>query len=325
MTEPTNPSNPFNSPTSVSWQTSIGLGPQPQPPTAPPPSVFVPRNAAEYFTEPGQQSAFVVGRQQQQLVLQQLGKPYTEQEEHKLVDRFWRTWYDEPWPGLFVDDNVPELDISKLSVRPMRKVSLKPFKLNYQTYQEIRLRLNNTVIGIKGNPFHVKRVIQKDKDFLLILDDGSKLQKINYKDVPDLRSIPPLYIKHGSRTGWLCRLPSRVYQQGLNRHNTVLYEPDCGRFASTMEVKPTLYGIQNREDRKWTESIASLFKGEELSTLRLNDDVAVKKNNDKIICCYRGRSLGEIKENVVIVDDSDDLLQGWIETAVQAAGLELRG
>jgi hypothetical protein len=244
---------------------------------------------------------------------------WTYAKELSLVDKLHRDWFDEPYMGTTAW-SYDDLNLDGLETVPLRKHDLQPFKINYDTLQEVKLRLNNTAISIKGHTFVVKAVRSDHGQFFLAVSDLNKTYKVNYKDLTDLRSIPAMYV--GS--GWLCRIPARVYQQGLNRHNTLLKSVDCSSSISNMNPDQIVSQIRSRVKRSWDSTLLSLVSNGDLSNLTLSGDVAVKHEKGKVMACYRGRKLGYVQGNEVTVLDEDDLLQSWIEKPVKNVGLELR-
>lgn len=251
------------------------------------------------------------------------GPSWLPADEIKLVDNLWKEWYGEPWPGPQGWD-FETLDVPALEAIPLRKKEMPPFKINYDTYAEIKLRLLGTAISVKGHPFYVKHLRKTENGkFHLALSDGNKMYQAAYDDLTDLRSMPPMYVTHSGSAGWLCRSPGRIYQQGMNRSNTQLRSPDGAAAICSMEASSIVKAVRGRQIRKWNETMFSLMSGGEISNLRLTDEVAVRSRNNKIVACFRGRPLGAIKGNEVKVYDEDDLLQEWIENPVREAGLEL--
>lgn len=251
------------------------------------------------------------------------GPAWTETDELQMVNLLHLNWFGEEWNAGELD--FPVLDLDKLPVLPLRKKELPPFKIEYETYQEIKLRLLNTVISIKGHPFLVSKIRQKSGSFELALNDGVSphYSKVNYKDIQDLRSIPPMYLSL-NQTGWLCRIPGKVYQQGLNRNNTVLKSIDSGSSLTALDATSLLRNMAKRTNRKWDGTLLSLLNAGELGSIRLSDDIAVHNKKNKTVACYRGRSLGEVHDNDIRVFDEDDLLQEWIDRASKEVGMELR-
>ncbi len=312
------------SPTTTSWSpNSLGQAmPQAAAPQAPQPSAgWSPKPGNHYFGSTNMAHTFNIRRAERQAVYAMEGKAWTEQDEHKLVDKLWRNEYGEPWPGT-TSWSHPDLDLDSLEALSVRKHPLQPFKLEYETYAEIKLRLYNTVISVKGHPFLVKAVGGDAPNWKLVVTDGVKTSVVKYSDLTDLRSIPPMYVTQ-NMPGWLCRAPGRVYQQGMNRQNTALRSIDASSLIAHFNPLEFINGFKNRTNRKWETSHFSLMKTGELPALRLSDDVAVTTRKGKVIACYKGRPLGAIVENTVKLFDEDDVLQEWIERSAKNVGLEL--
>ncbi len=286
--------------------------------------MWSPESPAFYFEDTGHQSYFKSCRTQgqQHNAMVRPGPSWTEADELKLVDKLWREWFDEPYPG--GNWTYTDLNLDALEVKPLRKYALNPFKIEYETYQEIKLRLLNTVIAIKGNPFLVQKIAQQPGGFKLAVSDGVKTYSVLYKDLTDLRSIPPMYVNSSSAPGWLCRIPGRVYQQGMNRQNTVLKTVDGKSAFSVLDATNFVKTFNKRQTRQWDTTLKSLLEAGDLSCVRLSDEVAVKTEKGKILACYRGRFLGKVNNNDILVGDEDDLLQQWIDKSVKEVGLELR-
>lgn len=291
----------------------------PQPPASAEP--WIEKPGSYYFENVNHAQTFETFRGQRKA---QLPSPtqWDEQREMKLVNQLNQDWFDEPWQGN-MNWEYEELEVDRLETIPLRKYDLRPFKINYDTAQEIKLRLNNTVISVKGHPYLVKSIRTVPGDYRLALYDGTKTFQVKYSDLQDLRSIPPMYVTY-SGPGWLCRIPGRVYQQGMNRHNTIIKTVDGEANAASVSHELLVAALRNRPKRVWDSTILSLLLNAELNSIRLSDEVAVKTAKGKILACYRGRKLGVITDNEVKVFDEDDLLQQWIEKPIRDVGLELR-
>lgn len=287
-------------------------------------SAWQPEAPEYYFEEASHREYFRIQRKTRQMhnAANRPGPNWTEADELKLVDLLWREWFDEPYPG--ASWQFEDLNLDALETKPLRKYDLRPFKINYETYQEIKLRLLNTVISIKGHPFLVQKIAQTPQGFKLAVSDGLKTKTVLYKDLTDLRSIPPMYVNGSHGPGWMCRIPGRVYQQGMNRQNTVLKAVDGKATLSALDATHFVKTFNKRTMRQWSSTLKSLLDVGELPGVRLSDEVAVKSEKGKILACYRGRFLGTVNDNDVIVGDDDDLLQQWIERSVKEVGLELR-
>lgn len=287
--------------------------------------VWSPESPAFYFEDQQHQEMFRVYRKQRQAhnSLSRPGPAWTEEDELKLVDALWMDWIGEHYPAS-TSWTYDALDLDALVVTPLRRHELKAFKIDYETYAEIKLRLLNTIIAVKGHPFLVQKIAQTPQGFKLAVSNGTKTFAVMYNDLTDLRSLPPMYVNSPSYPGWLCRRPGRVYQQGMNRSNTQLLSIDGKAAVSNLDATYFVKTFHKRQTRAWDTTLHSLLEGGEIGSIRLSDDVAVKNDKGKILACYRGRFLGKIKDADVLVGDEDDLLQQWIERSVKEVGLELR-
>jgi hypothetical protein len=299
--------------------------PFPQPvPTAQP--GFFGRPPSYYFEEETHQGVFNANRSSLQAwnASHRPGPAWTEADENQLVNKLCMTWFGEPYNWSDWTTEYQPLNLDKLDPIVKRKRPLPSFKIDYQTYAEIKLRLLNTIILINGVPFYVGKIKQKGEDYVLgVTGDGqSGYFTVKYSDIKDLRSLPPMYITT-SKTGWLARHPGRVYQQGATRQNTMMFSID-GRDSWGIDSSNMLRAISRRENRKWNETLLSLMKSGDLTNTRLSDEVAVLRSSDKILACYKARPLGFIQDNTVTLIDEDDILQGWIEASAEEVGLELR-
>lgn len=286
------------------------------------------KSAGNYFSEISHQTHFASIRKQKHdynIMTGRAGPAWTALDEAQLVNKVWNDLYGESFPGGEGQWNdYDDLNLDALAEKPMRRHELRPFKLEYETYAEIKLRLLNTVISIKGHPFAVARIFYNPPaGFILLVSDGEKVFRVNYNDLQDLRTIPAMYVS-GSDGGWLCRVPGKVYQQGLTRHNTMIKSADSSTTLCAFNQSTFMKNFRNRDRREWNETIASLLMGGEIAHMRLSDEVAVKTDRNKIVACYKGRRLGNIEGNDVLVNDEDDLLQDWIERSAKRVGLGLR-
>lgn len=340
MTNPTNPVNsgvfaPIFTPVgagSTSYNQNLGWSAQPMVGQAAPvasasPNTYVGLDPADYFEQANHREYFKMMRKQtiQHNLMNRPGPSWTPEDEHKLVNKLFMEWFDEPYESMpdWVHSGKT-LDLDKLPLVQVRKRSLPPFKINYQTLAEIKLRLYGTLISIKGNPFFVKSVKQNDGKFYLKVVDGLDREwVVCYDDLHDLRSLPPMYLAYKG-TGWLSRHPGRVYQQGINRNNTTMWAVDGSQVLYNIDPARLVKDITKRSDKAWNSTLAELMVDGELHTCRLSDDVAVtRKDEAQTFACYRGRVLGSIEDNTVLLEDEDDLHQEWIDNAVKAVGLNL--
>lgn len=308
--------------------TSTTPAPQPAPQPAPStPQEFAGHPADHYFADYHHRNFFTTKRVSQINYNKQTRPPpwWTEADELQLVNKLYMEWFNEMYDGDGNGDwttKSPTLELDKIEPKIIQKRHLPPFKIDYQTFNEVRLRLLNTVILINGSPFYVGKIREKNNGFILGVFKGDREMKtVMFKDLQDLRSIPGMYLTTAS-TGWLCRIPGRVYQQGVNRNNTQFRTVNGKSVLFNLDPLSMINAIDKRQDRTWHHTYEGLMKDGELQAVRLSDDIAVQ--GTKAEACYRGRVLGCIKDGEILCEDEDDLLQGWIEKAAKNVGLEMQ-
>jgi len=217
--------------------------------------------------------------------------------------------------------DAPELDLSSLLDTRPRK--LPPFKVIYDTTEEARLRLNGTVVMLRGKPFSIDMVGgTNEKIKLLVSDSKGKKHQLLLQDVPDLRTCSPRYFAYDGHAYYLCRFPARAYQQGLTTQNT--YAKMAGSDALSNIAKAAL--VEALEDKKvlpWADGLDNLLRDGHIRDLRLSEEVSVYRKKTKVFAEYRGRDIGHIKENVVFPDFSDDQDCPWIKRALDEVSMKV--
>lgn len=341
MTNPTNPYipsiQPWPSSYAPGWSPPSSQGQYDQGPVAVPPAPqaqpmstntqFTGEQPSYYFSEPQYREYFRTARKSRilQNVQAGLNPSWTFEMEMALVNQCHTEWFGEPFEFGAPWTTGTRLDLTKLQTVRLRRKPLPVFKINYQSFPEIKLRLLGTVIAIKGHPFVVTKVKQIGDDFYLQVTGADEQPfVVLFSELDDLRSFPAMYIT-AKTTGWLSRTPGRVYQQGLTRQNTVIFSVDGTQLLQNIDPTRLVKDLAKRTNKTWNETLYSLTKSGELRSLRLTDDIAVlcKPEEEAILACYRGRVLGTIEEDAILPDDPDDCYQQWIETAVKDAGLHL--
>jgi hypothetical protein len=226
--------------------------------------------------------------------------------------------------------NVPDLDPSKLPEKALDRPKLRPFKLEYDTLNEVSMRFKGSVIQIKGHPFHVTDVRQDRADrrfYFLVEDYRDKKAKVCLDQIDDLRNLPPGFVQFDTYPVWMSRVPARSNQQGMNNQNTALR-----RVATDGNVpynsRQLCHALASQGvSTKWEVAYHNLLVNRIVPEFRLSDRVAMftKKGNDPVYVAYRGRVFGKLTDqNVVTADDEDDLVQGWIKKHFNDVNLEVR-
>lgn len=238
----------------------------------------------------------------------------------------WRDRRDEELRGERVFwKGVDPLNIDKLQEISSDRPRLQPFKMNYDTLDEVRMRFNKTVILVKGNPFAVTDQRQISEQFYLLLEDAqNKRSYSSLRDIPDFRPAAPGYVRLGESNGYLRRSPARVNQQGMTSNSVVIKK--VGDTANLPFNNGGLVDALTTRGKllKWEASYERLFNDRVVSTMRLSDTLAVyQKKAGGIVAEYKGRRLGDIKEGVVKLYDEDDIIQPWLKSDAKKVDLEI--
>lgn len=239
----------------------------------------------------------------------------------------WRRRRDRDLEGERVFwKGVNPLDLDKLAEINYDRPKLQPFKMKYDTLDEVRMRFNKTVILIKGNPFGVSdQRIVKDQFYLLLDDVSGKKSYVAVDDVPDFRPAAPGYVRVGESNGYLRRSPARVNQQGMTNQSVTIRRVGS-RDNLSFNTPSLLDALTSRgKTLPWEKSYRKLIDDRIVQTLRLSDTLAVykKPNFDPIVVEYKGRRLGELHDHTVKVFDEDDMIQPWLKADVKKVDLEV--
>lgn len=221
---------------------------------------------------------------------------------------------------------IPELNIDSLQEITFDRPRLAPFKLKYDTIDEVRMRFHKTIILVKGNPFYVTDQRQIKNDFFILVEDAeSKKAYCPIENIPDLRPAPPGYIRISELNGYFKRMPARVNQQGLTA-GSVSVTKVGGKDHIAFGMGGLVEALSGRRNiLKWDTSYRKLMDDRIVSSFRLSDTVALytKHNSDPVIVEYKGRRLGELTDHTVKVFDEDDIIQPWLKADTQKVDLEV--
>jgi hypothetical protein len=217
-----------------------------------------------------------------------------------------------------------ELQLASLEEKLIDRPRLQPFKIKYDTLEEVRMRFNKTVLLIKGHPFSVsdQRSVKGRLYLLLENPDGEK-KYIAVEDVPDFRPAPSVYVQCQTDAGFLVRSPARVNQQGMT-HQSVHIKRVGGRDripVRTEQIRDCLmsYG----KVLKWDDKYAQLIDAKIISSMRLSDRVAVYQKGKDVVAEYKGRRLGKMDGHGVRLYDEDDSIQPWLKRDLSKVELEV--
>lgn len=209
-----------------------------------------------------------------------------------------------------------------LKVTPVEDGLLPKFKFPFETAADAALRWQNAVVLINQDPYIVAE-IGRDLTFYLHNSDGERF-KVPYQDIPDLRTPEPRYCKSEYGYGYYFRKPSRVQTQGLVRDNTYLKMVGTGGL-NTMRPTETVKALRPMKNEIWTEPLGRYLREDVIPQIRLSNKLAAYHAGPNLKIEYKGRELGVIVEDAILVFDKDDLDQSWIHSAASEVGLRLRG
>jgi hypothetical protein len=221
----------------------------------------------------------------------------------------------------------PTLNLDKLPDGPeiIRDIKLPPFKIDYDTHEQIHQKLNGTIILIKNRPFVVSETCEfKKGKFALAVYDTEREQKIvYYDDIADCRGIAPGYFTHRGAAHWTYRVPERQNSQGMHQRNM-----QCKQAGSKSPTSARsdflLAALGVVKDVKYAANLHDIILGGGAQSIRLTNRLALYATGKKgapIGVEYCGRALGLIVNDQCKVHDECDLMPSWM----QVWFLRLRG
>jgi hypothetical protein len=225
--------------------------------------------------------------------------------QHGMTLEQYKTWQDQrAWSYLSA---VPELTFPSLP--PKRRHNQPKHKIAYETRDDLWDRLGNTFIWIGPNLYCLDDIREYKGEFWLIVNSGSGQHfRIAYssKDI-DLRSPEPQYLNVADTASFVTRRAERQFQQGNSRSN-IFYKKvgksNFHRFENLWELIPA---FKNAENLIWVPAYQNLVKQRAVSALRLSPCVAIYRDHksERIVAEYRGRPLGYVEDNCVLLDEHD--------------------
>lgn len=239
----------------------------------------------------------------------------------------WRQRRDRELEGERVFwKGVDQLDLNALTEVQLDRPRLQPFKLKYDTLDEVKMRLNKTVILVKGHPFFVtdQRHI-KDEFYVLLEGIGNKKSYLPVAEIPDLRPASPCYVKVSETNGYLSRVPARVNQQGMTSQTVHIQRIGQREYISFSQQHLVEALTSRGKTLPWEKSYRRLIDDRIVSTFRLSDTLALykKPTQESVLVEYKGRRLGTLEDHTIKVFDEDDVIQPWLKSEVNKVNLEI--
>lgn len=218
-------------------------------------------------------------------------------------------------------------DVPIIQLPSKRRLSQPTLKMPFESLHDIRMRLTHGYVFVGATLFYVNDVREIEGDFLLILQDTND-QKFkcwyNKTNCIDLRTPEPQYITEDNLPGFFFRPPYKQQRQAINHDNT--YVKTVGKTnPHHCHPKALVKGL-SRECLVWKPVIYDLMtKARAVQSLRLSKDIAVYRNEqDQLMAEYRGRPLGEVKDDTIFCHPLD-AKKNWINRDAAAVGCTLRG
>jgi len=223
----------------------------------------------------------------------------------------------------------PELNLDKLPDGPeiTRDIKLPPFKIDYDTHEQIHQKLNGTIILIKNQPFTVMETaeIKKGEFALAVYGNEREPRVVYYKDIADCRGIAPGYFVYRGASYWTYRIPERQNSQGMHQRNMRMKA--AGQQADTAarpEFLMSALGVV--KDVIYSNNLQDMILGGANQSIRLTNRVSLYNTGKKgapIGVEYCGRDLGLIVHDQCKVYDEADLGPSWLHKDMMQAGLNL--
>lgn len=218
-----------------------------------------------------------------------------------------------------------------------RRVRMPAFKHDYDNIDEARRRLHGSIITVKGIPYLVEDVRQNMRyGIYLTLDpatDGNERKRISLSKIEDLRSPAPGYLSFKTDdifgTYWFARKPARVTIQGLpmrERGGAGFLKP-VGSEGENLQPLPRaglmLKALRNKENLRFQTEMGDFMVRGLIKNIRLNPNVACYSKGKEAFVEYKGRTLGTIRRNGVILEDEIDRNVPWIEKDLNSANIQI--
>lgn len=213
----------------------------------------------------------------------------------------------------------------KVSEIPEREDNLRPFKLPYQTFDEINMRLHDTIIGVKSKPFLVTRLEPDAGDYTLQLQDVERDTYTVPYSLPELDCRTPELgygVAQDGMIQYVIRRPERAQTQGISSTNALKKRVGMNSWQIFQRREELLHLLSNRPKRVITPGILETMKEGLIPYIFLSKKIVLVTKKTGITAEYRGRFLGHVKDNIVLLSD-DDQDMSHIKNDLREVGLEV--
>ncbi len=210
-----------------------------------------------------------------------------------------------------------------------------PFRMKYDTLDEVNRRLKNSIVLVSGRPVYVEETNQlRNGEFeLIIFGQDNVRKKLNYTQAENVntRSIQPEYIRKNGQIGYVTRLPARCNSQGMTHENTGFFTVGKGKrnnkevrnFFERSQLPSFLGALADKDVVPWEEKFHGLMSKGVVTSFRMSPNLAVfyNQNQDRPFIEYKNRVLGHVEGSSVV---SDDLPKPWIVNALREVNMTLK-
>jgi hypothetical protein len=217
-------------------------------------------------------------------------------------------------------DHLPLLEDQEMTKTvSSSNIETPPFWMEYETREEMNTRLSHSIITYKGKPFYVHDVTA-DKQ-LVGYGTNENMSRLPFKKNTglNLRSIEPGYVQgQGTDAFYLCRLPARVYRQGITSQNSRLIRVGNRDMIQWPSIKWMMDAIASRTIQPYGKDVLDRLmenkadNGRHCASVMLSPSVAVGAKKNKLFVEFMGRYLGHFNGFDTVQLDTDDLRRPWI-------------
>jgi hypothetical protein len=217
----------------------------------------------------------------------------------------------------------PELEIVRQPVK--RRISQPRFWMGYDTLQDAQRRLLQSLVYIGAYPYWITDLAElaPEKYIAAVQDEREQMFHVDLSDPDvDLRSFEPQYVTAQNGCLWLFRYPSRHQKQGPDTQNMGCQFVGSGSPSRlNVPVSEIIFNLKNQEPIVWSGAHQKLLATRAVRQLRLSPQVAVLSAPGGIGLEYRTRLVGEVKDDIVVMDDKDK--RPWIAETLKEVGLNV--
>lgn len=220
-------------------------------------------------------------------------------------------------------EKIPEFKPTLAGAK--RKLSSTPFKLPIDNERDLDMRLRGSVIYVGPDPVYVDGVFTFDGQLWLMVGtaDG-QTYRIPYSHPKiDCRTSDPKYIVYDHQPFFMVRYPSRHQKQGMDGTNISLRYVGIEDHRRIDSLRRLCEALQELPPLDWSPQYSDLMvRAKAFKSLRLSNDISFFVD-DGLKAEYKGRELGAVHDNEILVDEMD-FAQPWIKEEIRNIGCEAK-